>query len=50
MLKSWVNFSYSMKHPIDYTDQLTEDRPELNALEVIYAISKLHLDLEKSSE
>lgn len=34
----------------EHAELLTEDHPELNALEVIQALSQLHLELEKHSE
>ena len=34
----------------EQASRLTEDRPELNALEVLHALSNLHAELDKHSE
>ena len=35
---------------LEHAERLTEDCPELNALEVLHALSNLHAELDKHSE
>lgn len=39
-----------MDQLIEHAERLTEDHPELNALEVIQALSQLHLELDKQTD
>ncbi len=39
-----------MEQLIDHAERLAEDRPELNAMEVIQALSQLNLELGKYAD
>jgi hypothetical protein len=41
---------FSMEQLIDHAERLAEDRPELNAIEVIQALSQLHTELDRHPE
>jgi hypothetical protein len=39
-----------MDQLLTHAERLAEDRPELNALEVIQALTQLHTELDKHAE
>ncbi len=43
-------YKYFMDSLYAHAERLTEDRPELNALEVIHALAQLNQELDKEPE